>query len=96
MQKYHCHPKYRRREEGHDILLLEVPLELGGLGGGQPWSRCIQRQNTHFCVFCHPAEKQSHRERPREAHLLPKHEVSWRADVQRRRVGARSLQRCPL
>ncbi|XP_052558612.1 granzyme G-like [Tympanuchus pallidicinctus] len=24
VQKYHCHPKYRRREEGHDILLLEL------------------------------------------------------------------------
>ncbi|XP_065603423.1 granzyme G-like [Cyrtonyx montezumae] len=24
VQKYHCHPQYRRREGGHDILLLEL------------------------------------------------------------------------
>eukprot|EP00076_Gallus_gallus_P030614 XP_015155221.1 granzyme G-like [Gallus gallus] len=24
VQKCHCHPKYRRREEGHDILLLQL------------------------------------------------------------------------
>lgn len=40
MQRYHCHPKYRRREEGHDILLLEVPraavVELGRWEGDSP------------------------------------------------------------
>uniref|UniRef100_A0A8C9LDY1 Peptidase S1 domain-containing protein n=1 Tax=Pavo cristatus TaxID=9049 RepID=A0A8C9LDY1_PAVCR len=37
VQKSHCHPKYSRREEGHDILLLEVPRAVAvELGGGSP------------------------------------------------------------
>lgn len=58
MQKYHCHPKYRRREEGHDILLLEVPraaaVELGS-GRGTALVTLHPKAKHPFLCFLPPS-----------------------------------------
>uniref|UniRef100_A0A669QJQ7 Peptidase S1 domain-containing protein n=1 Tax=Phasianus colchicus TaxID=9054 RepID=A0A669QJQ7_PHACC len=55
VQKYHCHPQYTNREEGHDILLLEVPraavVELGGWEGEDSPGHTASKGKTPISVF---------------------------------------------